>query len=66
MSNIKDFSIDEMLADRQASVDDIIVCQQALLVGVTNHKDGLPVDERIRVNREIIAAIDDELARKDA
>ena len=54
----------ELLEDRRASEADIMVCQTALAAGITQHRDGLPVQQRLDANRKIVAAIDAELARR--
>jgi hypothetical protein len=66
-NRIYDFSEAEILADRAASEEDIKICQIALELGITHHKDGLAVKERLDVNRRIIIKIDAELkCRKEA
>lgn len=62
--NISGLSLEEMSDDREASIIDIAVCRAALAAGVTHHKDGYPVEERIAVNERIIAAIDAERERR--
>lgn len=57
------FTTEELLADREASVQDISVCRLALAVGVTEYSGGL-VQERIAVNERVIAVIDRILAER--
>lgn len=53
-----------LLFDRFQSIEDIKLCERALALGVTHHRDGFPVVDRIRINRIIIANIDEELKRR--
>lgn len=64
MSDITTFSYAELLADRDASEQDIRLCQFALSCGYTHHKDGCQVQERLEVNQNIIKKIDAELERR--
>lgn len=54
----------DLFMDRADSLADIAVCERAIRLGITYHQDGYPVAERLKVNREIIGKIDDELARR--
>ena len=61
---ITEIPTDEMIRDRDESEADIKICQTVLACGVTHHRDGLPVRDRINSNRQIIKRIDAELARR--
>jgi hypothetical protein len=61
---IDEMSEMELRDDRAASEADIRVCHMALACGVTHHKDGLPVQERLDTNKRIIEIIDAELAKR--
>ena len=54
----------ELRADLAESIEDIAICEQALRIGITHHRDGLPVQDRIQGNRRIIAKIKAELNRR--
>lgn len=64
MRDITTIPGDELLRDRQESERDIPICEDALSIGVTTHKDGSSVQERIDVNKRIIVKIDAELLRR--
>jgi hypothetical protein len=66
MADITEIPLDELLADRDASVQDIRICNLALASGVTHHRDGFPVKERIDGNERIISKINAELALRAA
>jgi hypothetical protein len=66
MNSIAAISLEQLLTDRAESEADIRTCHFALACGVTHHKDGLPVQERIDGNQRIIAVIDAELERRTA
>ena len=55
---------EELAGDLQACHDDIAVCEACLKAGVTHHKDGFPVQERIDTNRKIADLITAELERR--
>lgn len=66
MTDIAAIPLDEMLRDRADAFADIVICQKALCLGITAHRDGYPVEERLRVNEKIVERIDAEIARRKA
>lgn len=64
MAEIASIPKQELVDDREASLADMAVCMLALAVGITHHKDGMPVCHRLDRNREIVKAIDAELERR--
>lgn len=64
MTPIATIPTPDLLADLDASRVDIALCRYALRQGVTEHTDGLPVAERLRVNQGIVARIEAELERR--
>ena len=58
-----DLKVEKMVEDRQASLKDIEVCEQALRVGITRYSTG-DVRERLEVNQKIVGRIDAELLRR--
>ena len=64
VKDITTIPYDELIKDRQESELDIPICEAALKIGVTTHKDGTSVQERIDVNKLIIVKIDLELERR--
>lgn len=54
----------ELRVDLHESIDDVIICEAAMRLGITNHRDGFPVADRLQTNRRIIARIEAELARR--
>jgi len=66
MVDIESLPTSELIADLAASITDIELCRVCARLGVTHHKDGLPLVERIRSNGEIIGVIGRELQRRNA
>jgi hypothetical protein len=64
LADITGFPLAELLEDREASINDIAVCSVALSCGVTEHRDGTSVQERLDINERILEAINDELSRR--
>lgn len=64
--NINGIPIEELEADRAASLSDIDVCSRAMAMGITKHRDGMSVQSRIDGNRAIIDKIDAELVRRNS
>lgn len=56
--------VSELMEDLRESVTDIDICQVALAVGITHHRDGMPVQDRIEGNDRIIKIITAELQRR--
>lgn len=54
----------ELRHDLAESLQGILVCSLALQSGVTHHKDGLSVSERLDAERSIVAIIRAELERR--
>lgn len=63
-ANIADIPLAQLVDDRDASLADVVICELALSVGITHHRDGLPVAYQLEVNRQIVETIDRELARR--
>lgn len=55
--------IEELIKDREESLVDIQVCENALLVGIHAYSGG-STRERLEVNKKIVAKIDAELERR--
>lgn len=60
------FPTAELVADREASLKDIRICQMALALGITTYGAGQRVQERLDANQRIVDAIEAELARRTA
>ena len=67
MSNVdmSKFSTEDLLTDLADSDADIIVCENALRLGITEYSGG-KTQHRLDVNRKIAAKIRAELARRGA
>lgn len=63
MTDITTIPMEELLADRQASLDDIEICEIARKMG-QQYSRGIPLIDRIRDNEKIIRRIDIELRRR--
>lgn len=67
---ITEIPLSELHADLDASLNDIKVCELALLQGVTVYFEGTPrefsVQARLDINRDIVARIEAEIARREA
>ena len=63
--DITKLSEEELSQDREASLDDIAICQMALAVGIYEYSGG-SVQQRLDVNRKIVQKIDTELERRKA
>jgi len=61
--DIKTISTDELLKDLDESYGDIINCEAALKIGITNYSGG-SVRERLLTNQKIVDAIKCELKRR--
>lgn len=61
---IEQIPTEKILADRNESMLDILICKFALLQGVTEYSGG-SVRHRLNIHRAIVAAIDAELFRRD-
>lgn len=61
---ISKIPIQELLNDRLESINDIKVCELALLHGIEKCSGG-SVQERLDVNRQYIIKIDEELKRRE-
>ena len=64
--NVEDILIEDLREDLRASLDDIALCERCLALGVTHHRDGFPVEERLKVNSQIVEKILMELRRRGA
>lgn len=64
MSDLSNIPEAELRTDLAASLQGILVCSMALGSGVTHHKDGLSVSERLEGERKIVATIRAELERR--
>jgi hypothetical protein len=62
--DIKLIPDDELIADRQASLEDIVACEAALKIGYMQHRDGSSVQDRLESNRRIVTMIDAEIQRR--
>jgi len=60
---IQTIPMEELVADRQASLDDIKVCETALSIGIIRYSGGA-VRERKEVNERIVERIDREILRR--
>jgi len=54
----------ELRDDLKACRDDIIICSRCILFGITHHRDGFPVQERLETNQKIANLIEGELRRR--
>lgn len=63
MADIQTIPVDELLADKEASRQDIKVCELAIVYGHTTYSGG-SVQDRLDTNIKIIAKIDVELERR--
>lgn len=61
--NIKKISIAELIKDKDESIADIKVCEQALSLGVARYSGGF-VRGCLNINKNIIVKIDAELLRR--
>lgn len=61
---IKSISTEKLLKDLDESRADIKICSFALAIGITKHKDGFPVKERLDRNIEIVNTINKELEKR--
>ena len=64
MIDIKEFSTQELLDDKAASLVDIRDCQLALLLDIQEYSGG-NVRERLEGNQNIVSTIEAELMRRD-
>ena len=64
MIDIKSLPMAELLTDRAESVADMDACARALTAGIVSYGRGESVQERLRINKEIVAKIDAELKRR--
>jgi hypothetical protein len=67
-SDPSDFSAiprSELLQDLADTENDIVACETALAIGVTEYGDGESVQRRLDVNRQIKRVIEAELQRRD-
>lgn len=64
MIPIHTIPLPELLIDKAESEADMVICDKCLALGITHHKDGYSVAERIASNQKIIAAIDAEIERR--
>ena len=62
--NIRNIPLEELRKDKQESLDDIGICEQALKLGINTHK-GRSTQERLDMNKKIVQKIDDELIRRE-
>lgn len=65
MSDVSLIPTDEILKDRADALEDILICGNALKVGVTRYSGGL-VQDRIDSNIRQIEVMNAELARREA
>jgi len=63
MPDITKIPIAELLADREASANDIIVCLEGRKFGVECTRDGTKVEYRLETKRKIVRRIEEELKR---
>ena len=56
--------LEELLDDKQASLADIKLCEDALKIGADTYGFGQSVKKRLKVNQLIVAKIDAELKRR--
>lgn len=61
--NIKNISNEELMNDLEASLDDIMSCNDALSVGITTYSGG-SVADRLETNQNIVAMINAEIKRR--
>ena len=61
---IEEISEKELHDDRLASIEDILVCENALALGITTYGINESVLHRKQVNERIVADIDQELQRR--
>lgn len=54
----------ELRYDLAETEQDIEICLFALASGMTHHKDGFPVRERLEINQKIAAKIKDEMVQR--
>jgi len=62
--NIRDIPIEELKKDRQESLDDIRICEKALMFGIDIHKEQ-STQKRLDINKKILQKIDDEMIRRE-
>lgn len=55
---------EELIKDRQESIDDIRCCQGALSLGITRYRTGR-VSDRLESNKGFVVVIDKELERRN-
>jgi hypothetical protein len=53
----------ELIDDKEASLNDIVACETALAIGIETYSGG-SVRDRLECNRKIVVAIDAELERR--
>ena len=63
--DITKISIEDLKKDKQESLEDIIVCEDALKINV-RHYSGGSVQDRLDVNKRIVVKIDKELLRRES
>lgn len=61
---INSITNEQLLDDLHESEADIKICRFALASGISKHKDGLPVQERLDRNIEIANVIRQELEKR--
>ena len=61
--DIEKIPIEELKKDKEESIVDIKVCENALALGVMTYSGG-SVKERLDINKKIIEKIDKELTRR--
>jgi hypothetical protein len=65
MSDITQFTTEDLRADLADTIEDIVACQLALLLGVREYSGG-SVHKRMDENMAIRRMITDELKRREA
>lgn len=61
--DVKEIPMEELLADREESIKDMVLCGKALSMGITKYPSG-SISKRLEGNEKIVEVINKELSRR--